>query len=405
MAREIRNSEGTRLVDTVQFGLRVAENVLQANLGSEIGLNGNVQFVPAATVISAQIEAMMQENSVLRGVDTQDLPLSIYLGDRVPSSQKPGTKSILLDGAFFSPLLLIDPERESDKRGEFSDYCMILFDTVTLAVLDANAPEVELTRRQEVAEALFALHLGSLVYFQESNDPNPSIDRLIEAHREKFKTKEDEQGRAVVARGLKVSITEGDEKIITMNSVQDDDVRILILNDLRKKFAQSMKRRYFWFKPGMDTASPIDYPDDEDGVRVLELVQFAGCEGNIENLTKLYMSGELSVLFAELRIPPISEEEDNEVEEIPEGNEVISISSPTEGELVLGGEVELEGTGTNKNKPIVIKPRASSAPPRPDVKIVFGDSRELMGGNEAKKTKKHGGKRYYSENDEDDESF
>jgi len=407
MAREIRTSEGTRLVDTVQFGLRVAENVLQANLGSEIGLNGNVQFVPGATVINAQIEATMQENSVLSGIDPQDLPLSIYLGDRVPASQKPGTKSILLDGAFFSPLLLIDPEREPDKRGEFSDYCMMLFDTVTLAVLDANVPEVELTRRQEVAEALFSLHLGSLTYFQESHDPDPSIDRLIEAHKEKFNTKEDGHERAVIARGLKVSIAEGDEKIITMNSVQDDDIRILIINDLRKKFAQSMKRRYFWFKPGIDTASPIDYADDEDGDRVLELVRFAGCEGNIENVMKLYMSGELSVLFAQLRIPPINEEDQTEEEIIPVSGGASSIAAPPERELVLGGEAALqeEEVRSNKSKLIAVKPRGSSIPPRPDAKIVFGNSRELMGGNEAKNAKKHGKKRYYPENEEDDESL
>lgn len=401
MAREIRNSEGTRLVDTVQFSLQVAENIWQANLGSEIGISGNIQFVPGATVISAQIEGVMQENSVLRGVDPQDLPLSIYLGDRVPAGIKPGTRSILVDGEFFKPLLLINPEKEPDKREEFSDYCVMLFDTVSIAVLDAYVPEVELTRRQEVAEALFELHMNSLINFQKSHEQTPSITGFIDAHREKFSPKEDGVERAVVAKGLKVSITEGDEKIITMNSVQEDDVRILMMNDLRKQFMQSMKRRHFWFKPGKDIASDIEYPNNEDGMRVLELIQSAGCEGNMKNVIKLYMSGELSALFANLRIPPIYEEVQEEADS-EENVEMIPVSS-SDNELSLGTEVVIQDSKrAEQRKPRIIKSAVSPIPPRPDVQVVFGNSRDLSGRNDIKKQKR---RRYYPENEDDDEPF
>ena len=81
---------------------------------------------------------------------------------------------------------------------------------------------------------------------------------------------------------------------------------------------------------------------------------------------------------------------------------MITVSS-SDNELSLGTEVVIQDSKrAEQRKPRIIKSAVSPIPPRPDVQVVFGNSRDLSGRNDIKKQKR---RRYYPENEDDDEPF
>lgn len=249
MANQIEIQGINRFPEQIKEGITLTERTLR-HFGIEdtsILKENRVKFTSEEVIKGIETETFLNENRIVAQFSSDS---DFLTGEWLTLSGKVADKGnvIYLSAKFFEPLFKYTG-LDIKRRTLVSGMELIYFDTLVNAFMGMKAKQVSADDSAGDLKKYFIEEFSDYVSGLNKNFPNDIRAQKFADEFYNFFSKDEQKKFDYKTKGLLSSLYAGDKSLITANYDLDQEMRLLLMRRMRRKFMDLAAKRLTWFSP------------------------------------------------------------------------------------------------------------------------------------------------------------